>query len=54
MGKSGNAYKVLEGKAEGKQPLGRYMRRWKDNIKIGLEKNTLEPFELDTSRSGWG
>jgi hypothetical protein len=26
------------GKPEGKRPLGRYRRRWKDNIKIDLQE----------------
>jgi hypothetical protein len=29
------AYKILEGKPEGKRPLGRSRRRWVENIKIG-------------------
>jgi hypothetical protein len=29
-----NAYKILVGKPEGKRPLGRTRRRWKNNIKI--------------------
>jgi hypothetical protein len=29
-----NAYRTLDGKAEGKSPLGRLIRRWKDNIKM--------------------
>jgi hypothetical protein len=29
-----NAYRILVGKPEGKQPLGRPRRRWVDNIKI--------------------
>ena len=36
-------YKVLVGKPEGKRPLGRPRRRWKDNIKMDLEVG-----------SGWG
>jgi hypothetical protein len=36
MGQSRGAYKVLLGKPEGRRPLGRQMRRWEDNIKIGL------------------
>jgi hypothetical protein len=36
MGKR-NAYKILVGKPEGKQPLGRHRRRWEDNIKWTLE-----------------
>jgi len=30
---TGEAYRVLVGKPEGKKPLGRPGRRWKDNIK---------------------
>jgi hypothetical protein len=31
-------YRVLVGKPEGKRPLRRHRRRWKDNIKIDLEE----------------
>jgi hypothetical protein len=31
-------YKVLVGTPEGKRPRGRPRRRWKDNIKMGLQK----------------
>jgi hypothetical protein len=31
-------YKVLIGKPEGKGPLGRHKRRWKDNIKMDLQE----------------
>jgi hypothetical protein len=31
------AYRVLEGKPKGKKTLGRPRRRWKDNIKMGLQ-----------------
>ena len=31
-------HKVLEGKPEGKRPLGRPRRRWEDNIKMGLQE----------------
>ena len=30
-------YRVLEGKDEGRRQLGRPRRRWKDNIKVGLQ-----------------
>jgi hypothetical protein len=30
-------YKVLVGKHDGKTPLGRPRRRWKDNIKMDLQ-----------------
>jgi hypothetical protein len=32
------AYRVLAGKHEGKRPLGRWVRAWKDIIKIGLKE----------------
>jgi hypothetical protein len=35
MGEEGNVYRVLVGKPEGKRPLGRSRRRWKDGIKTG-------------------
>jgi hypothetical protein len=31
-----NVYMLLEGKPEGKRPLGRPRRRWIDNIKMDL------------------
>ena len=31
-------HKILVGKPEGKMPLGRPRRRWKDNIKMDLEE----------------
>jgi hypothetical protein len=31
-GEKMNAYRILVGKPEGKRPLGRPRRRWKDNI----------------------
>ena len=36
------AYRVLVGKSEGKRPLGRPGRRWKDNIKIDYNVIGLE------------
>jgi hypothetical protein len=33
-----NAYKVLVGKLEGKRPLRRPRRRWRDNIKTSLRE----------------
>jgi len=35
MGERRGKYRVLVGKPEGKRPLGRSWRRWKDNIKMG-------------------
>jgi len=31
-------YRVLVGKPEGKSPLGRSRRRWKDNIKTDIQE----------------
>ena len=38
MGERRDVYRVLVGKPEGKRPLGRSRRRWKDNIKIDLQE----------------
>ena len=37
MGERRDVYRVLVGKPEGKNPLGRPRRRWEDNIKIDLQ-----------------
>jgi hypothetical protein len=39
MGLMMNAYMILVEKPEGKSPLGRPSRRWKDNFKIDLRFN---------------
>jgi hypothetical protein len=38
MGEGRGVYRVLVGRPEGKRPLGRPRRRWKDNIKIDLRE----------------
>ena len=38
MGKRRGVYRILVGKPEGKRPLGRPRRRWKDNIKMVLQE----------------
>jgi hypothetical protein len=38
MGEDRGVHRVLVGKPEGKRPLGRPRRRWKDNIKIDLQE----------------
>jgi hypothetical protein len=38
IGKKRNAYRILVGKPEGKNPLGRPRRRWVDNIKKDLRE----------------
>jgi hypothetical protein len=37
-GEKVNAYRTLEGKPEGKRPLGTPRRRWVDNIKINFRE----------------
>ena len=38
MGEGRGVYRVLVGKPEGKRPLGRPRRTWKDNIKMDLQE----------------
>jgi hypothetical protein len=38
MGERRGAHRILVGKPEGKRPLGKPMRRWKDNIIIYLQE----------------
>jgi hypothetical protein len=38
MKETGNAYKTLVGKPEGKRPLGKCGHRWEDNIKIYIKE----------------
>jgi hypothetical protein len=38
MGEERGVQRVLVGKPEGKSPLGRPRRRWKDNIKVDLQE----------------
>jgi hypothetical protein len=38
MGDRRGVYRFLVGKPEGKRPLGRPRRRWKDNIKMNLRE----------------
>jgi hypothetical protein len=49
-------YKLLVGKPEGKRPLGRHRRRWKDNIKIDLQEvgcGVWNGFGLAYNRDRW-
>jgi hypothetical protein len=41
-GEMRNAYKIFDGKPEGKRPLRRHRHRWEDNIKIDLREMGLE------------
>jgi hypothetical protein len=36
VGERRDAYRALVGKPEGRRPLGRPRRRWKDNIKMDI------------------
>jgi hypothetical protein len=47
-----NVYKILVGKREGKKPLGRYMRRWKDNVITDLREMGWEGCGMDSSGLG--
>jgi hypothetical protein len=38
MEKGRSVYRILVWWPEGKRPLGRLMRRWEDNIKMGLRE----------------
>jgi hypothetical protein len=51
-----NAYNILVGKHEGKRPLGRPRRRWKDTIRINLREIWLEGVKwmrLAQGRTQW-
>jgi len=37
-GERRGVYRILAGKHEGKRPLGRYRRKWEDNIKLDLQE----------------
>ena len=51
MGERRGAYRVLEGKLEGRRPLERPRRRWEDNIKLDL-RQVGWGHRLDFSGSG--
>jgi len=46
MGEDRGVHRVLVGKPEGKRPLGRPRRRWRDNIKMDLQ-------EVGEGRGDW-
>jgi hypothetical protein len=50
------AYKILVGKPEGKRPLGRPRRRWKDNIRMDLREigwGGMDWIDLAQDRDQW-
>jgi hypothetical protein len=56
IGENMNAYCILEGKPEGKRPLGRPRRRWVDNIKMDLreiEWGGMDSTDLAHDRDQW-
>jgi len=56
MGEDRGVHRVLVGKPEGKRPLGRPRRRWKDNIKMDLQEvggGRGDCMELAQDRDRW-
>jgi hypothetical protein len=56
MGEKTNAYRILVGKSEGKRPLGRFRRRWEDNIRINLREigwGGMDWIDLAQDRDQW-
>jgi hypothetical protein len=51
MGEKRFAYKLSVGTPEGRRPLGKYRRRWEDNIKMEL-REVGKGHGLDRSGSG--
>jgi len=51
IGEGRGVYRVLVGRPEGKRPLGRLRRRWKDNIKMDLRETGIDG-ALDSAGSG--
>ena len=49
-------YRVLVGKPEGKRPLGRPRRRWKDNIRMDFQEvgcGVMNWIEVAQDRDRW-
>jgi hypothetical protein len=56
MGERRGICRVLVGKSEGKRPFLRPRRRWKDNIKMGLQEvgcEGMDWIELAQDRDRW-
>jgi len=55
-GEGRGVYRVLVRKPEGRRPLGRPRRRWKDNIKMDLQEvecGAIDWIELAEDRDRW-
>jgi hypothetical protein len=53
MGEKRGVYRVLVGRSEGKRPLRRPRRRWKDNIKMDLQEVRCEGMDwIDLAQDG--
>jgi len=51
-----DVYRVLVGKPDGKRPLGRPRRRWKDNIRTDLQavgRQIMDWIDLAHNRDRW-
>jgi len=46
-------YRVVVGKSEGKEPLGRPRHRWEDNIKMEVGCGGMDWIELAQERERW-
>jgi hypothetical protein len=55
MGEKRFAYRILVGRPEGRRPLGKLRRRWKDNIKMYLQDVGwgMDWIELAQDRDRW-
>jgi hypothetical protein len=56
IGEKRNAYRISVGKLEGKRPLGRPRRRWKDNIRMDLREigwGGMDWIDLAQDRDQW-
>ena len=56
MGEASWVYRVLEGKPEGRRPLGRPRRRWVDNIRTDLREvgcGCMDWIGLSQDRDKW-
>jgi hypothetical protein len=56
MGEVRGPYNILVGRPEGRRPLGRPRRRWKDNIKMDLREigfGDVDWIHLAQDRDRW-